>query len=319
MDKKFVFFGITASILLSGSFGIVSLEESFAQTTSDKDDSERFEKQIEKIEEKKQRAEEKLKKLEQKKEKLEYDRKRLEEKLMEKSNDYKEKLKEIKEKYQNKIELNRANDVEKFLALSEKLDTRTQKILEKISNGDYLGKKMGKITTDETFELVFDSVDAISIGNNSEISLLTGFMTFKTFDKSKLNLKLELQECDILVDDVPYNCGFGKARAISSDNAGNKDSLVIIAFLEDNVIEEVHSTLKIYLNSDSPINEIDGLTQVSILGPQSKISNLWFLEGDATLTKIISSPNEITNNATGENSGADISVDLNEDVSLSGN
>ncbi|MBT8173138.1 MAG: hypothetical protein KJN83_03675, partial [Nitrosopumilus sp.] len=288
MDKKFVFFGITASILLSGSFGIVSLEESFAQTTSDKDDSERFEKQIEKIEEKKQRAEEKLKKLEQKKEKLEYDRKRLEEKLMEKSNDYKEKLKEIKEKYQNKIELNRANDVEKFLALSEKLDTRTQKILEKISNGDYLGKKMVKITTDETFELVFDSVDAISIGNNSEISLLTGFMTFKTFDKSKLNLKLELQECDILVDDVPYNCGFGKARAISSDNAGNKDSLVIIAFLEDNVIEEVHSTLKIYLNSDSPINEIDGLTQVSILGPQSKISNLWFLEGDATLTKIIS-------------------------------
>ncbi|MHA7646596.1 hypothetical protein [Nitrosopumilus sp. S4] len=389
MDKKFVFFGIMASILLSGSFGIFSIDESFAQNISDKDTSDKIDKQIEKNDEKKQRVEDKLEekkqrvedkleekkqrvedkleekkqrvedkleekkqrvedKLEEKKQrvedkktKLESDRKRLEEKLMEKANDFKKKLQEIKEKYQNKIELNRANDVENFSALSdtleskiaqksekireklleksEKLDTRTQKILEKINSGDYLGKKMGKTTIDESFELVFDSVDATSIGNDPQSSLLTGFMTFKTFDKNKSNLKLELQECEVLVDDVPYNCGFGKARAISSGNSGAKDSLVIIAFLEDNLMEEVHSTLKIYLNSDSPINEIDGSTQVSILGPQSKISNMWFLEGDATLTKIISSVDEIPNDTTDENSGSDISVELNEDVGLSGN
>ncbi|MCV0392865.1 MAG: apolipoprotein A1/A4/E family protein [Nitrosopumilus sp.] len=407
MDKKFVFFGIMASILLGGSFGIFSIDESFAQNTTDKDDFDKFEKQIEKVEEKKQRvedkleekkqrvedkleekkqrvedkleekkqrvedkleekkqrvedkleekkqrvedkleekkqrAEEKLQRLEDKKAKLESDRKRLEEKLIEKANDYKQKLEKIKEKYQNNIELNQANDVEKFSALSdkleskienhsekireklleksEKLDTRTQKILEKINSGDYLGKKMGKTMIDESFELVFDSVDATSIGNDSESSLLTGFMTFKTFDKSKSNLKLELQECEILVDDVPYNCGFGKARAISSGDSGTKDSLVIIAFLEDNLMEEVHSTLKIYLNSDSPINEIDGSTQVSLLGPQSKISHLWFLEGDATLTKIISSQDEIPNDTADENSSSDISVELNEDVSISGN
>ena len=71
-------------------------------------------------------------------------------------------------------------------------------------------------------------------------------MIFTTFDKGKSNLKLELEECQITVDSVPYNCGFGKARASSSGNSGEKDSLVVLAFLEDDVIEEVHSTLKIF-------------------------------------------------------------------------
>ena len=48
-------------------------------------------------------------------------------------------------------------------------------------------------------------------------------------------------------------------------DSGHKDSLVILAFLEDDVLEEVHSTLKILLNADIPISDIDESSQVSIL------------------------------------------------------
>ena len=39
-------------------------------------------------------------------------------------------------------------------------------------------------------------------------------MSFKTFDKGNSNLKLELEECQITVDDIPFNCGFGKAQLL---------------------------------------------------------------------------------------------------------
>ena len=109
-----------------------------------------------------------------------------------------------------------------------------------------------------------------------------------------------------MVDDVPFNCGFGKARTTSSGDSGSKDSLVILAFLEDDILEEVHSTLKISLNADSPINKIIDSTQVSILDPQSKISGMWFLDGTGTLTKTVTTTDDTTGN--------EISVELNEDL-----
>jgi len=364
MDKKFVLFGILASILIGGSFGIFTIEDSFALDHSDsRDDSESYKKQLEKqeeqklkaeekqeerklkaeekqeeqklkaeekAEERKLRAEEKLKKLEERKVKLELDRKRLEEKLLEKANKYEEKLREIKEKYEKKIELKFSDDIEKFSAAtakledklakksekirekllerSEKLDSRTQKILDKINEGGYLGKKIGSSVVSETYELVFDSVDATSISDKTKTSSLSGFMSFTTFDKGKSNLKLELQECQITVDDIPYNCGFGKARTTSSGDSGEKDSLVIIAFLEDDLLEEVHSTLKIFLNADTSISDIDGSSQVTILGPQSKISHMWFLDGTGTLTKTIS----VLDDSTDDSTGNEISVELDD-------
>jgi hypothetical protein len=136
------------------------------------------------------------------------------------------------------------------------------------------------------------------INDKSQTSSLTGKMSFSTYDKSKSDLKLELDLCEITVDEIVYNCGFGKARTVSSGQSGAKDSLVIVAFLEDNVLEEVHTTMKIFLNADMPINKIEK-SQVSILGPQSKISNLWFLNGTATLSKIVSTSEQTP---TGTNS-----------------
>ena len=122
------------------------------------------------------------------------------------------------------------------------------------------------------------------------------------------------------MDSIPYNCGFGKARSTSSDNSGSKDSLVIIAFLEDDVLEEVHSTLKLHVTADVPISDIDESTQVSILSPQSKISHMWFLDGSATLSKtIVDEPttDEISDEIPDDiPAGKAISIELTETLGL---
>ena len=267
-----------------------------------------------------EKSEEKQKELEQKKAELEIHRENLEAKQLKKLKEYEEKLKELKDKSQNKIEKNISDNHEKFspeskqfekksikkseeiqkklISKSDKLGLRINNILDKINDGKYMGEKINSYNYTETYELVFDLVNASMINDKSHTSSLTGKMNFTTFDKSKSNLKLKLDECKITVDEINYNCGFGKARTISSGESGAKESLVIVAFLEDDVLEEVHTTLKIFLNADIPINKIKQ-SQVSILGPQSKISNLWFLNGTATLSKIVSTSEKTT---TGNNS-----------------
>ncbi len=183
----------------------------------------------------------------------------------------------------------------KLLEKQEKLDSRTKKILEKINDGDYLGDKIGTSNIIETYQLDFDSVTATGINDETQQPIVvTGSMTFNTFDKSESNLKLELEECQITVGVIPFNCGFGKARTISGDSESNY-SLVIIAFLEDD-LEEIHPTLKISLNANSPIGDIDGSSEVSIMGPQSQISNMWLLDGTGTLTRTVSTTDDATEN-----------------------
>ena len=322
MKTNFILVSILATILIGGTFGLFLIDDAFAQNLYvSSDDSEAYEKQKE-LEQKKAEREaksaEKQKELEQKKAELEINRQNLEAKQLKKLKEYEEKLKEIKEKSQKKIEKNITDDQEKFsqkskqleeksikkseeiqqklMAKSDKLDSRTKNILDKINNGTYMGEKTNSFVYPETYELVFDLVNASMINDKSQTSTLIGKMNFTTYDQSKSNLKLELDECEITVDEITYNCGFGKARTVSSGESGAKDSLVIVAFLENDVLEDVHTTLKIFLNADIPINKIEQ-SQVSILGPQSKISNLWFLNGTATLSKIVStSEKTITGN-----------------------
>jgi myosin heavy subunit len=372
MDKNFILLSILASVLMGSSFGLFSINDSFAddnlsvstkdseayQKQSDKrdeqkekdeerklkaqeKDEERKLKAQEKDEERKLKAQEQLKKLEERKIKLESDRKNLEEKLSKKINKYEEKLKEIKEKYQYEIESGYTGNVDKYSAKieksedkftkksedirkklqekHEKLDSRTQKILEKINNGDYLGEKFSSSNSIEMYEMTFDSVIATNIHDKTNTSFLNGTMSFKTFDKGKSNLKLELDQCDIVLDNVPFSCGFGKARTTSSGDSASKDSLVILAFLEDAVLEEVHSTLKISLNANSPIGDIQGSSQVSILAPQSKISGMWFLDGTGTLTKTISSSDDTIDEKIDDPEDNEISIELPEEVGLTGN
>ena len=313
------------TILIGGTLGLFLIDDAFAQNLYvSSDDSEAYKKQKE-LEQKKAeqeaKSEEKQKELEQKKAELETNRQNLEAKQLKKLKEYEEKLKEIKEKSQKKIEKNITDEQENFsqksksleeklikkseeiqkklMTKSDKLDSRTKNILDKINNGTYMGEKTIAFTYVETYELVFDFINASMINDKSQTSSMTGKMNFTTYDKSKSNLKLELDECEITVDEITYNCGFGKARTVSSGESGAKDSLIIIAFLENDVLEEVHTTLKIFLNADIPINKIEQ-SRVSIIGPQSKISDLWFLNGTATLSKIVST----SENTTGTNSTA---------------
>jgi len=341
MKTNFVLVSTLVTILIGGTFGLLLIDDAFAQNLYvSSDDSEAYKKQKEleekkaerqekseekqkELEEKKAereaKAEEKQKELEEKKAELEIHRENLEVKQLKKLKEYEEKLKEIKEKSQYKIEKNISDNDEKLspkskkleekltkkseeiqkklTAKSNKLDLRTKNIVDKINDGKYMGEKINSYDYAETYELVFDSVSTSTLNDKSQTSSLTGKMSFSTYDKSKSDLKLELDECEITVDDIVYNCGFGKARTVSSGPSGAKDSLVIVAFLEDDILE-VHTTLKIFLNADIPINKIEQ-SQVSILGPQSKISNLWFLNGTATLIKIVPTLEQTT---TGTNS-----------------
>jgi hypothetical protein len=324
MKTNFISSIILASILLVGMFGLFLLDDAFAQNLSMNNDDSKAEEKQKELEQKKaerqEKAEEKQKELEQKKAELAINRENLEVEQLKKSQKYEEKLKEIKEKLQNKTKTNISNDEkislkskhaeEKLIKKSEeiqqrlaeksdKLDSRTKNILDKINEGQYMGTKITSNDYSETYELIFDSVNASLIIDQSQKSLLTGKMTFTLYDKSKSNLKLELDECEIIVDEIIYNCGFGKARTVSSGQSGAKDSLVIVAFLEDGVLEELHATMKLFVNAEIPINNIDQ-SQVSIIGPQSKISNLWFLNGTATLTKITPTTENtiLGNNAT---------------------
>jgi len=323
MKTNFVLVSTLVTILIGGTFGLLLIDDAFAQNLYvSSDDSEAYKKQKE-LEEKKaerqEKSEEKQKELEEKKAELEIHRENLEVKQLKKLKEYEEKLKEIKEKSQYKIEKNISDNDEKLspkskkleekltkkseeiqkklTAKSNKLDLRTKNIVDKINDGKYMGEKINSYDYAETYELVFDSVSTSTLNDKSQTSSLTGKMSFSTYDKSKSDLKLELDECEITVDDIVYNCGFGKARTVSSGPSGAKDSLVIVAFLEDDILE-VHTTLKIFLNADIPINKIEQ-SQVSILGPQSKISNLWFLNGTATLIKIVPTLEQTT---TGTNS-----------------
>src|SRR3990167_5888936 len=280
MKTNFVTVSILMTILIGGTLGLFIIDDAFAQNLYvSSDDSEAYKKQKE-LEQKKAdqeaKSEEKHKELEQKKAELEIHRKNLEAKQLKKLKEYEEKLIKKSEEIQKKL-----------MTKSDKLDSRTKNILDKINNGTYMGEKTIAFTYVETYELVFDFVNASMINDKSQTSSMTGKMNFTTYDKSKSNLKLELDECEITVDEITYNCGFGKARSVSSGESGAKDSLVIIAFLENDVLEEVHTALKIFLNADIPIDKIEQ-SRVSIIGPQSKISDSWFLNGTATLSKIVS-------------------------------
>ncbi|MFQ5476744.1 MAG: hypothetical protein ACE5DT_06925, partial [Nitrosopumilus sp.] len=68
MDKKFVLFGILASVLIGGSFGIIPVGDSFADDnlSVSTEDSEAYKKQLERAEEEKKKAEERKEKLEEK-------------------------------------------------------------------------------------------------------------------------------------------------------------------------------------------------------------------------------------------------------------
>lgn len=215
---------------------------------------------------------------------------------------------ELEQKFQKKSDEIR----QRLLAKIEQLETRTGKILEKIEQGKYFGPSLGKSDYINQYKLTFQNITATSIGELPETSNVDGFILLSTYDIGKHSLKFKVDECSITINSTPYSCGFGKARAVSSGTSGQKDSMVIIAFLEDGVINEHYTTLKIFLNAQVPIIEInEDKNQVEVHSPQSKIANQWFLGGIATLAKTGSTEIPV------EDEPKHITIELKESVGIS--
>ena len=144
---------------------------------------------------------------------------------------------------------------------------------------------MGGDSYTNTYRLDFVDVYANAIGNSGETDTVIGHITMENVVTRSNNLKLKVTECNLFVD-VDYYCAFGKARAISSGPGGEKDSMVIIGLMQDTNNPENRGTIKIFLNTDTSLNELsvgDDLVNADIRTPQSRIGHQWFIGGAATL------------------------------------
>ena len=170
------------------------------------------------------------------------------------------------------------------------LEKREQALLGKLNAGTYHGPLLGGDAITTQYIISFEALEATAIGNSGDVETFAGDITLENVVSRGNNLKLKVTGCNLIGENVTYNCAFGKARAISSGTGGEKDSMVIIAFLEDDF--EGRSTLKIMLDANTPIKDIgDGITEVNIKSPQSRIGHEWFVSGDATISVTGSSVN----------------------------
>ena len=170
------------------------------------------------------------------------------------------------------------------------LEKREQALLGKLNAGTYHGPLLGGDAITTQYIISFKALEATAIGNSGDVETFAGDITLENVVSRGNNLKLKVTGCNLIGENVTYNCAFGKARAISSGTGGEKDSMVIIAFLEDDF--EGRSTLKIMLDANTPIKDIgDGITEVNIKSPQSRIGHEWFVSGDATISVTGSSVN----------------------------
>jgi len=167
----------------------------------------------------------------------------------------------------------------------DQLKPNQKGLLKKVASGEYLGTTLGGDSYTNTYRLDFVDVYANAIGNSGETDTVIGHITMENVVTRSNNLKLKVTECNLFVD-VDYYCAFGKARAISSGPGGEKDSMVIIGLMQDTNNPENRGTIKIFLNTDTSLNELsvgDDLVNADIRTPQSRIGHQWFIGGAATL------------------------------------
>lgn len=323
MRADFILFALTICII---SITALSGPEFWAAAQEDKSEKADPRQGSQKVEEESQQK--RLEKIKEKLAKFEERREQVTQKAIEKAQKVREEQADLKEEIKKlqpssrQMSSQKVEEVrERLFEKIDKLNQKTVSILEKIRNEQYLGIKRG-MDPSINFTLSFTDIQAKVIGNSTDATSLTGVLNMTTFDVGKKNLKFEVTACDVTVDNIRYLCGFGKARTISSGDAGAKDSLVIIAFLEDSVLNQLHSTLKIFLESDQSIIETEN-NSVSILGPQSVIAHQWFLNGTANLSKIAGEVNELNleeikkQRLQKESTGRNLTIKLSESVGIS--
>ncbi len=192
-----------------------------------------------------------------------------------------EKRSELQQKFIDKAQKLK----EKF---EEKQNKRAEKLLEKVQSGEYYDEFIEDEGTLRQFELTFDSLTAEPIGQPSEPTEFSGSITLVTSSStnSKGTMKFKVTECELGDEsDTSYTCEYGKARTTSKGTGGDKNGLVIIASLHDDIRGSVPG-IKAFVTADlesleqSALRQLEGGTYENILtmhSPQSKITHQWFL------------------------------------------
>lgn len=199
------------------------------------------------------------------------------------------KLEELRSKFEQKqIEIAQKY-ADKLQKLSDKydkiLEKRAAKLLEKVESGEYYEDFIEHDAQIRTFELTFEALGADPIGNSNGITEFSGTIKLKTSSSTDTRgtTKFIVDECSLTNGDVTYSCEYGKARTTSSGTGGDKDSLVIIATLGGDV--DKRTGLKLSVSTNENIRAlVTGTYEVTVLGPQSKITHEWFLSGPGSMT-----------------------------------
>ena len=182
---------------------------------------------------------------------------------------------------------------QKLMQKIDKLQQRQQILLTKLESGEYFGKNFGGDKVINKHALRFDKLTANGIADSTTTETFAGDIFLENVVSKGKSMKYKVTGCELIGELVSYSCVFGKARAISAGQPGEKNSMIIIAFLEDE--SENRNTLKIRVDTDKPLNELGSApVQVDIKKPQSMISNKWSIGGSATLEITESSVSPLT-------------------------
>ena len=195
---------------------------------------------------------------------------KLSEELAERHDKYLKKSEELQQKLYEKI---------------DKLDLRTQKLVENFNSGEYFGEVDEVQDETRKYVLKFDSLTGESFTDPSTTpEFFAEIILESSSSGSDHNLKFKVTGCSIIGGDISYSCAFGKARTISSGSSGDEEKLAVMAFLEDDDSEST-SSLKVFVTPvDSSFASLeDGVIDVTMKG---SITLQWSLSGDGTMSLI---------------------------------
>lgn len=271
--------GIVVVLLLVFAVFVTALDGSHAFADSKTPDDKKSEKDA-KIEEKRRKLEEKRKEIA-----LKFEEKNKEK--LEKIDSAKNQAPKMEEKIQE-FEEKKMEIIEQQLDKSEDIEERTMQVLEKMDEGEYFGQLGIGLNQTKSYRLTFDNFEASKISNSTESYSLHGYVFLNSIEEIDSEVKYEVSDCYLEINGIAFKCVFGKARSIAGIGE-EKDSMILVAFLEDILTMELHTSLKMFLVSDNDLINVDS-TSIEVIQSQSRIAPLWYINGTGTFMHIVDSP-----------------------------
>ena len=173
---------------------------------------------------------------------------------------------------------------EKIIKLQQKIDEleqRLQALIAKFETGAYYGPIPEPDPVTTSYSIIFDG-SATSLDDDSVVTDVEGEIFLETQMTGTHTSKFRITGGEILVGDTFYDFVFGKARISSSGQSGEKDSMTIIGQVMNDQGET--RTIKISLNSVTPLTGDLEPVEFEIKMPRSKIAKQWSLSASGQLS-----------------------------------